>query len=47
MSSELLAHVLDAHGGLANWNHVSTVTAEIAVGRPFWAPEAGRTWRPR
>jgi hypothetical protein len=31
MSSELLDSVLDAHGGLANWNHVGTVTAEIAV----------------
>jgi hypothetical protein len=38
MSSELLDNVLDAHGGLANWNQVSTVTAEIAVGGPFWAP---------
>src|ERR1700758_375611 len=37
MSSELLDSVLDAHGGLANWNHVSAVTAEIAVGGPFWA----------
>ena len=38
MSSELLDSVLDAHGGLANWHHVSAVTAEIAVGGPFWAP---------
>ena len=38
MSNELLDSVLDAHGGLANWHHVSAVTAEIAVGGPFWAP---------
>src|SRR5690242_10769224 len=37
MSSELLDRVLDAHGGLANWDHVDSVTAEIAVGGPFWA----------
>jgi hypothetical protein len=37
MNSELLDRVLDAHGGLANWNHVTAVTAEIAVGGPFWA----------
>ena len=37
MSSELLDSVLDAHGGLANWDHVNAVTAEIAVGGPFWA----------
>jgi hypothetical protein len=38
MSSELLDSVLDAHGGLANWDRVSSVTAEIAVGGPFWPP---------
>lgn len=37
MSSELLDRVLDAHGGAANWGHVHVVTAEIAVGGPFWA----------
>jgi hypothetical protein len=37
MSSDLLDSVLDAHGGLANWDNVSAVTAEIAVGGPFWA----------
>ena len=29
MSSKLLDSVMDAHGGLANWNQVSTVIAEI------------------
>jgi hypothetical protein len=37
MSSELLDSVLDAHGGLANWDQVSAVTADMAVGGPFWA----------
>lgn len=38
MSSELLDSVLDAHGGLANWDDVAEVSAEISVGGPFWAP---------
>jgi hypothetical protein len=37
VSNELLDSVLDAHGGLANWERVDAVTAEIAVGGPFWA----------
>jgi hypothetical protein len=37
VTNELLARVLDAHGGLANWDRVSSLTAEIALGGPFWA----------
>src|SRR5262245_53160523 len=34
--SDLLALVLDAHGGLKRWSGVSTLTAKLAVGGPFW-----------
>lgn len=37
VTSDLLAKVLDAHGGLANWDHVGSITAEIVLGGPFWA----------
>jgi hypothetical protein len=38
---ELLAHMLDAHGGLENWSNVSTLTAKLSLDGPFWA---GRGW---
>jgi hypothetical protein len=38
---ELLTQVLDAHGGLENWSKVSTLTAKLSLGGPFWA---GRGW---
>ena len=36
MTDELLADVLDAHGGLENWNAVTEITAELSLGGPFW-----------
>ena len=32
----LLADVLDAHGGLENWNAVTGLTAKLSLGGPFW-----------
>ncbi len=34
--NDLLDFVLDAHGGLKRWSGVSTLTAKLAVGGPFW-----------
>jgi hypothetical protein len=39
--NELLTNVLAAHGGLANWSNVTTLTAKLSLGGPFWA---GRGW---
>jgi hypothetical protein len=36
ITDELLADVLDAHGGLENWNDVTEITAELSLGGPFW-----------
>jgi hypothetical protein len=42
---ELLAHVLDAHGGRARWASVSSITVKVELGGPFWGmrgwPDAG------
>jgi hypothetical protein len=42
---ELLANVLDAHGGLAHWDSASSITVQVELGGPFWAmrgwPDAG------
>src|SRR6266851_10438808 len=37
--NDLLDFVLDAHGGLKRWSGVSTVTAKLAVGGPFWGQQ--------
>ena len=34
--NDLLDLVLDAHGGLTRWSGVSTLTAKLAAGGPFW-----------
>ena len=34
---ELLATVLDAHGGSANWGKTTRITARMSLGGPFWA----------
>jgi hypothetical protein len=34
--NDLLDFILDAHGGLERWLGVSTLTAKLAVGGPFW-----------
>ena len=34
--NDLLDFVLDAHGGLNRWSDVSTLTAKLAAGGPFW-----------
>ena len=34
--NDLLDLVLDAHGGLTRWSGVSTLTAKLAAGCPFW-----------
>ena len=34
---ELLAKVLDAHGGLERWNSITKLTARLSYGGPFWA----------
>ena len=33
---ELLNQVLHAHGGLDNWSTVTTLTAKLSLGGPFW-----------
>jgi hypothetical protein len=33
---KLLTAVLDAHGGLKNWAHVTKITAQMSLGGPFW-----------
>jgi hypothetical protein len=35
--NKLLSDVLTAHGGLANWSNVTTLTASLSLGGPFWA----------
>src|SRR4051794_11558450 len=40
-ADDLLAGVLDAHGGLDNWRQTTSLTAELTLGGPFWA---GRGW---
>ena len=35
-SNDLLDVVRNAHGGLEPWSDVSTLTAKLAVGGPFW-----------
>src|SRR5712664_249927 len=37
--NDLLDFVLDAHGGLKRWSGVSTLTAKLAVGGPFWGQQ--------
>jgi len=37
VTSQLLANVLDAHGGLQNWSRVSSLSAELVLGGPFWS----------
>jgi hypothetical protein len=34
---ELLASVLDAHGGAENWKKLTKLTARLSLGGPFWA----------
>ena len=34
--NDLLDVVLDAHGGLERWSGISTLTAKLAIGGPFW-----------
>src|SRR5262245_11197587 len=34
--NDLLTLVVDAHGGLERWSRVSTLTAQLAAGGPFW-----------
>ena len=38
---ELLARVLDAHGGLDNWSKVTTLRVKLELGGPFWRREVG------
>jgi hypothetical protein len=33
---DLLASVLDAHGGVDRWARVDTITARLSIGGPFW-----------
>jgi hypothetical protein len=33
---DLLASVLDAHGGVDRWAGVQTITAHLSIGGPFW-----------
>ena len=33
---DLLASVLDAHGGVDRWARVHTITARLSIGGPFW-----------
>jgi hypothetical protein len=34
--SDLLADVLQAHGGLERWDKVTSLTARLSLGGPFW-----------
>jgi hypothetical protein len=34
---ELLARVLDAHGGLDRWSGITRLTAQMSIGGPIWA----------
>src|SRR5262245_21981291 len=34
--SDLLASVLEAHGGIGRWNQVARLTARLSLGGPFW-----------
>jgi hypothetical protein len=44
--NDLLDFVLDAHGGLKRWSGVSTLTAKLAIGGPFWTQQGfpARSW---
>lgn len=33
---DLLAHAIDAHGGLDRWSHVRLLTVQVAIDGPFW-----------
>ena len=33
---DLLASVLDSHGGVDRWARVHTITARLSIGGPFW-----------
>lgn len=35
---DLLAAVLESHGGLENWSRVTGLTAKLSLGGPFWGP---------
>jgi hypothetical protein len=37
--NDLLDLVLDAHGGPKRWSDVSTFTAKLAIGGPFWGQQ--------
>jgi len=45
--NDLLARVLDAHGGLDNWSKVTNVSLQLSLDGPFWEwrgwPEIRRT----
>jgi hypothetical protein len=47
MTNELLANVLEAHGGLTNWDDVGSLTAELVLGGPFWDLRAWPADAPR
>jgi hypothetical protein len=34
--NNLLGNVIEAHGGLARWNALSTLTARVSIGGPIW-----------
>jgi hypothetical protein len=34
--TDLLGHVLDTHGGRSNWAKVTSLTARLSLGGPFW-----------
>ncbi|WP_432936632.1 hypothetical protein ACQPXM_23410 [Kribbella sp. CA-253562] len=34
--NDLLARVLESHGGLDQWSQVNQVTAQLSLGGPFW-----------
>jgi hypothetical protein len=34
---DLLAQVIDAHGGLDRWSRRTGMTARMTIGGPFWA----------
>jgi hypothetical protein len=34
--TDLLASVLEAHGGIERWNQVARLTARLSLGGPFW-----------
>jgi hypothetical protein len=40
---ELLSAVLDADGGLDNWQNARTLTARLRLGGPFWGARGPRS----